>query len=76
MSLGDFVRVRVSSVADVTFLQMTTNPVFSGFCWLTVAPKGQPELEIILMKVGSGSTFMADEGRQRRKELTPETSKQ
>jgi len=27
----------------------------TGFRWLTVAPKGQPDLEIILMKVGSGS---------------------
>jgi hypothetical protein len=33
----------------------------SGFRWLTVAPKGQPELEIIL-KVGSGSTFIQMKG--------------
>ena len=26
----------------------------TGFRWLTVAPKGQSEIEIILMKVGSG----------------------
>src|SRR4029077_14241466 len=26
----------------------------NGFRWLTVGPKGQPDLEIILMKVGSG----------------------
>ena len=30
----------------------------NGFRWLTVAPKGQPELEIILMKVGSGDNFI------------------
>ena len=29
----------------------------TGFRWLTVAPKGQSELEIILMKVGSGGDF-------------------
>ena len=29
----------------------------TGFRWLTVSPKGQPDLEIILMKVGSGSSF-------------------
>ena len=34
----------------------------SGFRWLTVSPKGQPELEIILMKVGSGSTFVEMKG--------------
>jgi catechol 2,3-dioxygenase-like lactoylglutathione lyase family enzyme len=27
----------------------------NGFRWLTVAPKGQSELEVILMKEGSGS---------------------
>jgi catechol 2,3-dioxygenase-like lactoylglutathione lyase family enzyme len=30
----------------------------TGFRWLTVAPKGQSELEIILMKVGSGGDFV------------------
>jgi catechol 2,3-dioxygenase-like lactoylglutathione lyase family enzyme len=34
----------------------------NGFRWLTVAPKGQPDLEIILMKVGSGSTFTKMKG--------------
>jgi catechol 2,3-dioxygenase-like lactoylglutathione lyase family enzyme len=29
----------------------------NGFRWLTVAPKGQPDLEIILLKVGSNSDF-------------------
>jgi catechol 2,3-dioxygenase-like lactoylglutathione lyase family enzyme len=29
----------------------------TGFRWLTVAPKGQSELEIILMKLGSGGDF-------------------
>jgi len=29
----------------------------NGFRWLTVAPKGQGDLEIILMKVGSGGEF-------------------
>jgi catechol 2,3-dioxygenase-like lactoylglutathione lyase family enzyme len=27
----------------------------NGFRWLTVSPKGQPDLEIILMKVGASS---------------------
>jgi hypothetical protein len=34
----------------------------SGFCWLTVAPKGQSDLEIILMKVGSGNDFIQTKG--------------
>jgi catechol 2,3-dioxygenase-like lactoylglutathione lyase family enzyme len=34
----------------------------SGFRWLTVAPKGQPDLEIILMKVGSGTDFVQMKG--------------
>jgi catechol 2,3-dioxygenase-like lactoylglutathione lyase family enzyme len=34
----------------------------SGFRWLTVAPKGQSELEIILMKVGSGTNFIKMKG--------------
>jgi catechol 2,3-dioxygenase-like lactoylglutathione lyase family enzyme len=34
----------------------------NGFRWLTVAPKGQSELEIILMKVGSGTEFVKMKG--------------
>jgi catechol 2,3-dioxygenase-like lactoylglutathione lyase family enzyme len=34
----------------------------NGFRWLTVAPKGQSELEIILMKVGSGGDFVKMKG--------------
>jgi catechol 2,3-dioxygenase-like lactoylglutathione lyase family enzyme len=34
----------------------------TGFRWLTVAPKGQPELQIILMKVGSGDDFVKMKG--------------
>ena len=34
----------------------------TGFRWLTVAPKGQSELEIILMKVGSGGDFVKMKG--------------
>jgi catechol 2,3-dioxygenase-like lactoylglutathione lyase family enzyme len=34
----------------------------SGFRWLTVAPKGQPDLEIILMKIGSGTDFVQMKG--------------
>src|SRR6266496_85171 len=34
----------------------------NGFRWLTVAPKGQPDLEIILMKVGSSSDFVTMKG--------------
>ena len=34
----------------------------NGFRWLTVSPKGQPDLEIILMKVGSGTDFVKMKG--------------
>lgn len=34
----------------------------NGFRWLTVSPKGQPDLEIILMKTGSGENFVAMKG--------------
>jgi catechol 2,3-dioxygenase-like lactoylglutathione lyase family enzyme len=34
----------------------------TGFRWLTVAPKGQSGLEIILMKVGSGGDFVKMKG--------------
>jgi catechol 2,3-dioxygenase-like lactoylglutathione lyase family enzyme len=34
----------------------------NGFRWLTVAPKGQPDLQIILMKVGSGGDFVKMKG--------------
>jgi catechol 2,3-dioxygenase-like lactoylglutathione lyase family enzyme len=34
----------------------------TGFRWLTVAPKGQAELEIILLKVGSGTNFIKMKG--------------
>ena len=34
----------------------------NGFRWLTVSPKGQPDLEIILMKVGSGCDFVKMKG--------------
>src|SRR5271170_7498936 len=34
----------------------------NGFRWLTVSPKGQPELEIALMKVGSGGDFIKIKG--------------
>lgn len=29
----------------------------NGFRWLTVAPKGQSEVEIALLKIGSGGDF-------------------
>jgi hypothetical protein len=31
------------------------------FRWLTVSPRAQPELQIILMKVGSGCEFVKEE---------------
>jgi len=34
----------------------------TGFRWLTVASKGQSELEIILLKVGSGTNFIKMKG--------------
>jgi catechol 2,3-dioxygenase-like lactoylglutathione lyase family enzyme len=34
----------------------------NGFRWLTVSPKGQTGLEIILMKVGSGGDFAKMKG--------------
>ena len=33
----------------------------NGFRWLTVAPKGQSDMEIILMKVGASSTMSAED---------------
>ena len=33
----------------------------NGFRWLTVSPKGQPELEIILMKVAPGPKLQAED---------------
>jgi len=36
----------------------------NGFRWLTVAPKGQSDLEIILMKVGSGTDFIKIKGAE------------
>ncbi|OLD15369.1 MAG: hypothetical protein AUI85_11625 [Acidobacteriales bacterium 13_1_40CM_3_55_5] len=44
----------------------------NGFRWLTVAPKGQSELEIILMKVGSGSDFAKMKGGAAEKKLRHE----
>jgi catechol 2,3-dioxygenase-like lactoylglutathione lyase family enzyme len=45
----------------------------TGFRWLTVAPKGQSEVEIILMKVGSGGDFVkmkgANEGKNDAKDV-------
>lgn len=32
----------------------------SGFRWLTLSPKGQPDLEVILAQVSSGPMFDAD----------------
>jgi catechol 2,3-dioxygenase-like lactoylglutathione lyase family enzyme len=37
-----------------------------GFRWLTVSPKGQPDLRIILMQIGTGSTTDADDAKQLR----------
>ena len=34
----------------------------NGFRWLTVAPKGQSDIEIILLKVGSGTNFIKTKG--------------
>ena len=34
----------------------------NGFRWLTVAPKGQSELQIILLKVGSTTDFVKPKG--------------
>ena len=34
----------------------------TDFRWLTVAPKGQSDLEIILLKVGSGTNFIKMKG--------------
>jgi len=34
----------------------------SGFRWLAVSPKGQSEIEIVLMKVGSGDEFLTIKG--------------
>ena len=50
---------------EVKFDQTMPN----GFRWLTVSPKGQPELQIILMKVGSGGDLAKMEGDAREKEV-------
>lgn len=34
-------------------LEVRTDQTMGSFRWLTVGPKGQPELEIVLMKIGS-----------------------
>jgi catechol 2,3-dioxygenase-like lactoylglutathione lyase family enzyme len=34
----------------------------NGFRWLTVSPKGQSDMEIVLMKVGSGDVFVEMKG--------------
>jgi catechol 2,3-dioxygenase-like lactoylglutathione lyase family enzyme len=43
----------------------------NGFRWLTVAPKGQAEIEITLMKVGSGGQFgkRGEAGESTRKDV-------
>ncbi|HEY6251458.1 MAG TPA: VOC family protein [Candidatus Angelobacter sp.] len=33
----------------------------NGFRWLTVSPKGQPELEIILMKIAAGPKIQQED---------------
>ena len=40
----------------------------TGFRWLTVAPKGQSELQIILLKVGSGTNFIKTKGNDAKTE--------
>jgi catechol 2,3-dioxygenase-like lactoylglutathione lyase family enzyme len=43
-------------------LQTNTDETMpNGFRWLTVSPKGQPELEIILMKVAPGPKLQPDD---------------
>ena len=42
----------------------------TGFRWLTVAPKGQPDLEIILMKIGSGTDFVERKAGESEESLT------
>jgi catechol 2,3-dioxygenase-like lactoylglutathione lyase family enzyme len=44
----------------------------NGFRWLTVAPKGQAEIEVALTKVGSGGEFgkmKGDAGESRKKDV-------
>ena len=38
----------------------------SGFRWLTLSPKGQPDLELILAQVTSGQMFDADTAEEMR----------
>jgi catechol 2,3-dioxygenase-like lactoylglutathione lyase family enzyme len=49
-------------VNKLGFETKTDQSMPNGFRWLTVAPKGQPGLEIILMKVGSDVEFMKERG--------------
>jgi len=37
-----------------------------GFRWLTVGPKDQPDMRIILMQIGSGSTTSDEDAKQLR----------
>lgn len=50
---------RAFYVDKLGFEVRADNPMDNGFRWLTVGPKGQPELQIILMKI-DGPNFNKD----------------
>ena len=49
-------------VGKLGFEVKVDSSLLNGFRWLTVAPKAQPDLEIILMKLGSSSDFVKMKG--------------
>lgn len=48
-------------VAKLGFEVKTDATMPNGFRWLTVSPKGQPDLEIILMKIAAGPKIQQED---------------
>ena len=48
-------------VSKLGFEVKTDASMPNGFRWLTVSPKGQPDLEIILMKIAPGPKLQEDD---------------
>ena len=48
-------------VGKLGFEVKTDASMPNGFRWLTVSPKGQPDLEIILMKIASGPKLQEED---------------
>jgi hypothetical protein len=52
------IRIKPRTSSKLGFETKVDQSLPDGFRWLTVSPKGQSELEIVLMKVGSGGEFI------------------